>query len=90
MSCPPPRRPLAGGAGAGATSAAAVGGSVEAYIGAKAGNLPGDMTFSWYAVDRSGQPWVVSLQSNWPEFRSQTAAAWLMSIARQTFDLIPN
>ena len=60
------------------------------YIGAKAGNLPGDLTFSWYAVDKSGQPWVVSLQSNWPEFRSQTAAAWLMSIARQTFDLIPN
>lgn len=59
------------------------------YIGAKAGNLPGDLTFSWYAVDASGQPWVVSLQSNWPEFRSQTAAAWLMSIARQTFDLIP-
>jgi beta-lactamase class A len=58
------------------------------YIGAKAGNLPGDLTFSWYAVDASGQPWVVSLQSNWPEFRSQTAAAWLMSIARQTFDLI--
>ncbi|SRX78580.1 hypothetical protein MPP7335_00304 [Mycolicibacterium parafortuitum] len=60
------------------------------YIGAKAGNLPGDLTFSWYAVDESGQPWVVSLQSNWPEYRSQTAAAWLMSIARQTFDLIPN
>ncbi|XCI60757.1 hypothetical protein MPNTM1_01888 [Mycolicibacterium parafortuitum] len=60
------------------------------YIGAKAGNLPGDLTFSWYAVDKSGQPWVVSLQSNWPEYRSQTAAAWLMSIARQTFDLIPN
>jgi beta-lactamase class A len=60
------------------------------YIGAKAGNLPGDLTFSWYAVDASGQPWVVSLQSNWPEFRSQTAAAWLMSIARQTFDLVPN
>lgn len=60
------------------------------YIGAKAGNLPGDLTFSWYAVDASGQPWVVSLQSNWPEFRSQTAAAWLMTIARQTFDLIPN
>ena len=31
------------------------------YIGAKAGNLPGDLTFSWYAVDRTGQPWVVSL-----------------------------
>ncbi|KWX67996.1 serine hydrolase [Mycobacterium sp. NAZ190054] len=60
------------------------------YIGAKAGNLPGDLTFSWYAVDASGQPWVVSLQTNWPKFRSQTAAAWLMSIARQTFDLIPH
>ena len=33
------------------------------YIGAKAGNLPGDLTFSWYAVDRTGQPWVVSLQT---------------------------
>ena len=45
------------------------------YIGAKAGNLPGDLTFSWYAVDRTGQPWVVSFQLNWPQFRSQTAAA---------------
>ena len=31
------------------------------YIGAKAGNLPGDLTFSWYAVDRTGQPWVRQL-----------------------------
>jgi beta-lactamase class A len=59
------------------------------YIGAKAGNLPGDMTFSWYAVDRTGQPWVVSLQSNWPSFRSNTAAGWLLSIAKQAFNLIP-
>jgi beta-lactamase class A len=59
------------------------------YIGAKAGNLPGDMTFSWYAVDRTGQPWVVSLQANWPSFRSNTAAGWLLSIARQAFGLIP-
>jgi beta-lactamase class A len=59
------------------------------YIGAKAGNLPGDMTFSWYAVDRRGQPWVVSLQSNWPSFRSNTAAGWLLSIAKQAFNLIP-
>ena len=36
------------------------------YIGAKAGGLPGELTFSWYAVDRTGQPWVVSLQTNWP------------------------
>ena len=36
------------------------------YIGAKGGNLPGDLTFSWYAVDRTGQPWVVSFQLNWP------------------------
>ncbi|MGB0435512.1 MAG: serine hydrolase [Mycobacterium sp.] len=59
------------------------------YIGAKAGNLPGDLTFSWYAVDRNEQPWVVSLQANWPQFRSQTAAGWLMSIVTQAFDLIP-
>jgi beta-lactamase class A len=59
------------------------------YIGAKAGNLPGDLTFSWYAVDRSGQPWVVSLQANWPQYRSQTAAGWLMTIVTQAFSLIP-
>jgi beta-lactamase class A len=59
------------------------------YIGAKGGNLPGDLTFSWYAVDRSGQPYVVSFQLNWPKFRSQTAAGWLLSIVHQTFDLVP-
>ena len=59
------------------------------YIGAKGGNLPGDLTFSWYAVDRTGQPWVVSFQLNWPRFRSQTAAGWLLSVAHKTFDLIP-
>jgi beta-lactamase class A len=59
------------------------------YIGAKGGNLPGDLTFSWYAVDRTGQPWVVSFQMNWDQFRSQTAAGWLLSVAHKTFDLIP-
>jgi beta-lactamase class A len=59
------------------------------YIGAKAGNLPGDMTFSWYALDRTGQPWVVSFQANWPKFRSNTAAGWLLSIAKKAFGLIP-
>ena len=59
------------------------------YIGAKGGNLPGDLTFSWYAVDRTGQPWVVSFQLNWPRFRSPTAAGWLLSIVRQAFDLVP-
>jgi beta-lactamase class A len=59
------------------------------YIGAKGGNLPGDLTFSWYAVDHTGQPWVVSFQLNWPQFRSPTAAGWLLSIVHQTFDLIP-
>jgi beta-lactamase class A len=57
------------------------------YIGAKGGNLPGDLTFSWYAVDRTGQPWVVSFQLNWPKFRSPTAAGWLLSIAQQAFGL---
>jgi beta-lactamase class A len=59
------------------------------YVGAKGGNLPGDLTFSWYAVDRTGQPWVVSFQLNWPSYRSQTAAGWLLSIAKQAFGLIP-
>lgn len=59
------------------------------YIGAKGGNLPGDLTFSWYAEDRSGQGWVVSYQLNWPEYRSLTAASWLLSIATQSFNLIP-
>jgi beta-lactamase class A len=59
------------------------------YIGAKGGNLPGDLTFSWYAVDRTGQSWVVSFQLNWPRFRSQTAAGWLLSIAHETFGLVP-
>lgn len=59
------------------------------YIGAKGGNLPGDLTFSWYAVDHTGQPWVVSFQLNWPHFYSQTAAAWLLSIAHRAFDLAP-
>lgn len=59
------------------------------YVGAKGGNLPGDLTFSWYAEDRSGQGWVVSYQLNWPEYRSLTAATWLLSIATQSFGLIP-
>lgn len=59
------------------------------YIGAKAGNLPGDLTFSWYAVDRTGQAYVVSFQLNWPQFRSKTAAGWLLSIVNQAFGLIP-
>jgi beta-lactamase class A len=59
------------------------------YIGAKGGNLPGDLTFSWYAVDHAGQPWVVSFQLNWPKFRSPTAAAWLLSIVHHAFDMAP-
>lgn len=64
-------------------------GSKWDYIGAKGGNLPGDLTFSWYAVDHTGQPWVVSFQLNWPRYRSPTAAGWLLSIVRQAFDLVP-
>ncbi len=59
------------------------------YIGAKGGNLPGDLTFSWYTVDRAGQPWVVSFQLNWPRYRSPTAGSWLLAIVHQTFGLIP-
>lgn len=58
------------------------------YIGAKAGNLPGDLTFSWYVVDSDQQPWVVSFQLNWPRYQGPNAAAWLHSVARQSFALI--
>jgi beta-lactamase class A len=58
------------------------------YIGAKAGNLPGDLTFSWYAVDRTGQPWVVSFQLNWPRHYGPSAGAWMISIITQVFALM--
>jgi beta-lactamase class A len=58
------------------------------YVGAKAGNLPGDLTFSWYAVDRTGQPWVVNFQLNWPRYHGSSAGAWLLSIATQAFAMV--
>lgn len=59
------------------------------YIAAKAGNLPGDLTFSWYAVDHTGQPWVLSLQMNWTRYHSPATAGWLMMTIKQMFGLIP-
>lgn len=58
------------------------------YVGAKGGNLPGDLTFSWYAEDGGGQAWVVSFQLSWPSYRGPSAGAWLGSIARQVFALV--
>ncbi|MGK2870569.1 MAG: serine hydrolase [Mycobacterium sp.] len=57
------------------------------YIGAKAGNLPGDLTFSWYAEDSAGQAWVLSLQMNWPRFYGPRTAGWLMTVIKQMFAL---
>jgi beta-lactamase class A len=59
------------------------------YIGAKAGGLPGDLTFSWYAVDRTGQPWVVSFQLNWPRDHGPSVTSWMLQIAQQVFALLP-
>jgi len=59
------------------------------YIGAKAGNLPGDLTFSWYAIDRTGQAWVVSFQLNWPRYHSPNAGGWVMTIIKQVFAMLP-
>lgn len=58
------------------------------YIGAKAGGLPGDLTFSWYAVDKTQQPWVVSLQLNWPRDHGPKVTGWMLQVARQIFTLI--
>ena len=49
----------------------------------------GDLTFSWYAVDRSGQAWVVSFQLNWPRYHSPNAGGWVMTIIKQVFGLLP-
>lgn len=59
------------------------------YIGAKAGGLPGDLTFSWYAVDATGQPWVVSFQLNWPRDHGKSVGSWMLQIAKQAFGLLP-
>lgn len=58
------------------------------YIGAKGGGLPGDLTFSWYAINRTGQAWALSLQFNWPRDHGQLAAGWMHQIATQTFALL--
>jgi beta-lactamase class A len=62
--------------------------NVWPYIGAKAGGLPGDLTFSWYAVDKTQQPWVVSFQLNWPRDHGPTATGWMLQVAKQVFALI--
>lgn len=59
------------------------------YVAAKAGGLPGDLTFSWYAVDRTGQPWVVSFQLNWSRDHGRSVTGWMLQIAKQVFALLP-
>lgn len=58
------------------------------YIGAKAGGLPGDLTFSWYAEDKTGQPWVASFQLNWPRDHGPTVTGWMLEVAKQVFALV--
>jgi beta-lactamase class A len=58
------------------------------YIGAKAGGLPGDLTFSWYAEDKTGQRWVVSFQLNWPRDHGPNVTGWMLQIAKQAFALV--
>jgi beta-lactamase class A len=58
------------------------------YIAAKAGGLPGDLTFSWYAVDKTGQQWVVSFQLNWPRDHGPTVTSWMLQVAKQVFAMI--
>jgi beta-lactamase class A len=62
--------------------------NVWPYIAAKAGGLPGDLTFSWYAVDGTQQPWVVSFQLNWPRDHGPTVTGWMLQVAKQVFGLI--
>jgi beta-lactamase class A len=58
------------------------------YVASKAGGLPGDLTFSWYAIDKVGQPWVVSFQLNWPRDHGPAITGWMLQIAKQVFALL--
>ena len=58
------------------------------YIGAKAGGLPGDLTFSWYAVDKTQQPWVVSFQLTWPRDHGPSVTGWMLQLAKQVFAMV--
>lgn len=62
--------------------------NVWPYVGAKAGGLPGDLTFSWYAVDKTQQPYVVSFQLNWTRDHGPTVTGWMLQVAKQAFALI--
>ncbi len=62
--------------------------TVWKYIAAKAGGLPGDLTFSWYAVDKTGQPWVISFQLNWTRDHGPNVTGWMLQVAKQVFALI--
>jgi beta-lactamase class A len=62
--------------------------NVWPYVGAKAGGLPGDLTFSWYAVDKTRQPWVISFQLNWPRDHGPSVTGWMLQVAKQVFALI--
>ncbi|OBK30290.1 serine hydrolase [Mycobacterium asiaticum] len=62
--------------------------NVWRYIGAKAGGLPGDLTFSWYAVDKTGQAWVINFQLNWPRDHGPTVTSWMLKVAQQVFALV--
>lgn len=58
-------------------------------LNAKGGGLPGDLTFSWYAVDDTGQPWVLSFQLNWLRDHGPRVVDWVIQLARQVFGLLP-
>jgi beta-lactamase class A len=62
--------------------------TVWKYIAAKAGGLPGDLTFSWYAVDKTGQPWVISFQLNWSRDHGPNVTGWMLQVAKQVFALV--
>lgn len=55
------------------------------YIGAKGGNVPGDLTFSWYAVHGDHQPYVVSIQLSWDRAFGPCAGGWAIGLAKGIF-----
>ncbi|GGG20784.1 hypothetical protein GCM10007304_38340 [Rhodococcoides trifolii] len=57
------------------------------YVGAKSGNLPGDVIGSWLATDAAGQDWVFATQIESDRPIGQLENGYVFSIAQSAFGI---
>ncbi|MGU3432872.1 serine hydrolase [Actinomycetes bacterium M1A6_2h] len=58
------------------------------YVGAKSGNLPGDVIGSWLATDAAGQDWVFATQIESDRPIGQLENGYVFSVAQSAFGII--